>query len=167
MAARRSRPAEAPGGGSRWLIPTVVIVLAVCAAMLAFSSREEAPDPNYVRARDSVAAYELGRELADRNYNEPVYREALEALARVSPDSVSAEPAAHLARAIRQRTDEFHARLRADEERRLRDARLRRERDEAQARRQLRDRARRWEETPECSEGEEDEHTRRRQQGER
>jgi hypothetical protein len=155
MTVVRARPAESPkrGGGGGWLFAAAAVLVAVCAVVLVVSSGASAPDPNYVRARDSVAAYEHGKAILDRDYDHRVYREALALLELVGPDSVSAEPAAQLASEIKRRMDEFHARLKAEEERRAREVRLRRERQEALFKAQMRARMNPQTEYPECEEG--------------
>ena len=111
--ARAARGAAAPEPGRRgrgWLA-LVGLLGAVGALAFVLSRGEEAPDPHYVRARDSVAAYELGKETDGRDYDHPVYQEALQELALVSPGSVSAAPAERLAGEIRQKIEAFHARM--------------------------------------------------------
>ncbi len=157
MAAPRRRAVEPPrgGGGGSWGFTLVGVLLAACAVAFALSFGEEGPDPDYVRARDRVEAYERGRELIERDFDNPVYEDALTLLAKVSPSSISAEAAAQLATDIRRRIDEFHARVQAEQNRMAEEARKRRKRQKvffaAQRRERLLPRA----EFPECEHEEE------------
>jgi hypothetical protein len=91
-------------------------LLAVAALGYASWPREPEPDPNYVRARDAVLTYEIGKDEGALNFDDPVYPEALQTLARVAPESISAPPAEQLVARIRQSMDAFHLRLKARQE---------------------------------------------------
>jgi hypothetical protein len=77
-----------------------------CIAVVA-RGRLNAPDPHYVAVREMLDDYETTRPEGTRNYGDPVYARALEELARVDPDSVSADPAAALAAEIRGHLEAF------------------------------------------------------------
>ncbi len=100
-------------GGPGLKLAVAGTLLAMAALGYSFWAREPEQDPNFVRARDAVATYELGKDEDARNYDDPVYPEALTTLARVAPDSISAQPAEQLAVRIRQSVDLFHQRLKA------------------------------------------------------
>ena len=152
MAVPRRGAVEPPrgGGGGSWGFALAGVLLAACAVAFALSFGEEGPDPNYVRARDSVEAYERGRELIDRDFDNPVYQDALKLLAMVRATSISAEAAAQLATDIRRRIDEFHARVQAEQDRIAGEARKRRERQKAFFAAQRRERLLPRVEFPEC-----------------
>ncbi len=111
-------------------------------------------DPNYLRARDSINVYELGRDEADRNYDGPVYEEGLASLAKVKPDSISAGPAAALIADIKLKSDLFHRRVKARSAAEDEMQRIRRERDQSLMAAQQRDLLTPQKEFPECKEEE-------------
>jgi hypothetical protein len=103
---------------SRWIGPVpLAIGLFALAMILGFAHRYAAKteDENYAKAKASLDQYELSRTEAERNYDSSLYQDALAALAKVDPGSVSASAAAALAADIQQRTDLFHRRIRARE----------------------------------------------------
>lgn len=103
---------------SRWVGPLpLAIGLIALAATLGFAHRlgGRAEDENYVRAKESLNQYELGRPESERNYDSSLYQDALAALAKVDHGSISAGPAESLAADIQLKTDAFHRRIRARE----------------------------------------------------
>jgi hypothetical protein len=107
-----SRPSKPSAGESRPRSPmnylvVVVALLVTLAAAHELRSSWNQPDPNFVSAQKMVSRYEMGRELADRNYRHPVYREAQSKLKKVDSRSISAEPAAELSARIKREASLF------------------------------------------------------------
>jgi len=137
----------------------LAIGLIALAATLGFAHRviSKTEDPNYVQATETLNQYELGRTELERNYDSPIYAEALGALAKVDPDSISAEKATLLAVDIKSKTDLFHRRIaaRAEAEKAIQDSGADRDREFLDA--YQRDLLTIKKDYPECKEGE-DEH---------
>jgi hypothetical protein len=101
---------------SRFVGPVpLAIALIGLAVTLGFAHRiiSKTDDSNFVRARESVNQYELGRPESERNYDSPVYADALADLGKVDPASISAEPARRLTEDINARAELFHRRIAA------------------------------------------------------
>jgi hypothetical protein len=111
-----------------WVVLGLVagVVLAGYAAM----AWARQPDPHFLMANKLVHDYEIGRAVASRNYNNPIYKQAIGELDLVDPDSISAEPAAELRNEIEQGIGTFLTRTqtrrqdsdKSIEKRRLREA---------------------------------------------
>jgi len=136
-------------------LPLAIGVIAL-AATLGFAHRvsSKTEDPNYVQATENLKQYELGRTELERNYDSPIYAEALDDLAKVDPGSLSADKAALLATDIKSRTDLFHRRIaaRTEAERAVQDASIDRDREYLRA--YQRDLLTQKKVYPECKEGE-------------
>jgi hypothetical protein len=161
--APKARPGKRPAfkvaraqGESRFVGPLVVaigLVVAAAGAAFALRSVDSTEDPNYVRARESVAVYEGTRPEVERNYDSSVYTEALQSLAKVKPGSASAGPAAELATDLDARVAAFHRRIakREEAEQEVRQAHDNREQEYRAARQ--RDLVTPRKDFPECREG--------------
>ena len=135
-------------------VPFAIGVIAL-AATLGFAHRvsSKTEDPNYVRATENIKQYEFGRPELERNYDSEIYAEALDALAKVEPGSISAEKATLLVAEINSRTDLFHRRVaaRTATERALEAANINRDREFMAA--YQRDLLAQKRDYPECKEG--------------
>jgi len=91
------------------------IGLIALAATLGFAHlvRSRTDDPNYLKAKDSLFQYESGLSEIEKNYDSPIYGEALALLAKVDSGSISAEKAEALSADITFKTDAFHRRIQA------------------------------------------------------
>ncbi len=101
---------------SRFVGPIpIAIGVFVLAVTLGFAHRvsSKTDDPNYLHATESLNQYELGRTELQRNYDSSIYAEALDALAKVDPESISADKASALIADINARTELFHRRIAA------------------------------------------------------
>lgn len=101
---------------SRFVGPIpIAIGMFALAVTLGFAHRviSKADDPNYLQAMENLNQYELGLTELKRNYDAPVYIEVLDALAKVEPDSISADKASGLTADINARTELFHRRIAA------------------------------------------------------
>lgn len=101
---------------SRFVGPIpIAIGVFVLAVTLGFAHRvsSKTDDPNYLHATESLNQYELGLTELQRNYDSSIYAEALDALAKVDPESISADKASALAADINARTELFHRRIAA------------------------------------------------------
>lgn len=109
-----------PGRGSAsWTSKCFVIVslLALGGGLIYTGwSSTRRPDPHYLEARKMVIGYELGKSAESKNFGNAVYHEALDELAQVDPDSVSAQPAA----ALRVRIEADQAEFEQEQEARRR-----------------------------------------------
>ena len=108
-------PVEAREGIGK--LPIVVLLLVVAGAVaFALARHRREADPHLVRARKLVAAYEDGRAPDARDYEHPVYAQALAELERVDPGSVSAAEATSLAGTLRAGAEAQSARALASRE---------------------------------------------------
>ncbi len=104
------RPAEVPR--SSRLAVGLSLALAVAGGLGAWMTLgPSAADPHYLTARRLVDTYERGRTPEGRNYNHPVYAQALAELEQVDPSSGSADDAATLAGLIRDGMSAFAKRM--------------------------------------------------------
>lgn len=151
------RQAQAPAGGGRFVLTTLLVVAVLAGLVLAVQFyRASRPDPHYTAAVKMVEAFEQGKTPDRINYGHEVYDTALERLAQVNPKSVSAPDAQTLDRTIRERVAAFHARLR-EEARRTEEIVLARREKEAIIYERLREsRAQTPRYYPECGEGPDD-----------
>jgi hypothetical protein len=98
-------------------IPLAIGFIALAGVLsMALRAHSRAEDANFVSARDGVAQYELGRSENERNYDDPIYEDALASLARVEPGSNSAGAAQTLSDDIKHKRDLFRQRIRKREE---------------------------------------------------
>jgi hypothetical protein len=106
---KRRRPPARPGPAESdtRALRTALKFAATAQAVWTHSS---GPDPNLDRARRLVAAYERSRDEAARNYDHPVYREALATLDRVDPESPSADTADRMRARLTSRIRAFRTR---------------------------------------------------------
>ena len=136
-------------------LPLAIGVIAL-AATLGFAHRvsSKIEDPNYVQAKESLGQYELGRTETEKNYDSPIYADALDALAKVDPGSISTDKAAALVADIKFKTDAFHRRInaRTEAEKAFQDASIDRNREYLAA--YQRDLLTKKKDYPECKEGE-------------
>ncbi len=116
------------------------------------------PDPHYVAAEKAVRSYEQGKPVEQRNYAQPLYQEALDELALVDPDSISADQARALAEEIRLGIHDLEARnaSRDESNRRFADKVKRRRKEVLEA--STRDRMNPQTTFPECEHEEGDGH---------
>lgn len=135
------------------LVLAIGLVVAGAGAAFALRSVDSAEDPNYLRARESVAVYESTRPEVERNYDSSVYTEAFYSLAKVKPGSASAGPATELAADLEARVAAFHRRItkREEAEQQVRQAHEEREQEYRAARQ--RDIVIPRTDFPECREG--------------
>jgi len=105
---------DARGFGGPVILAVGFIALAGLVG-LALRAGGPTEDPNFVRARDSLARYELGRTETERNYDDPLYDGALADLAKVDANSSSVTAAQTLASEITLKREAFRKRIQARE----------------------------------------------------
>lgn len=170
-----SPPAPASSGGTRtpdlhisgtnhrsesrsrvlFLVGLVAVAGTVAAAVVLNADKD---DPHYVKARNSVQAYEQGKPVERRNYTNPLYQSALDDLARVDPESISADPAKALADTIRLGIKDFEARQQSRQRSVSTETKKRQTRRRAIVDGILRERANPQTDYPECEDEESDGH---------
>jgi hypothetical protein len=136
-------------------LPLALGAIALAATLgLAHRVSSKTEDPNYLMATESVNQYELGLPEPERNYDSPIYAEALDSLAKVDPDSISVEKAGLLATDIKSRVELFHRRIAARTQAELTIQNSRSEIDKEFMRAYQRDLLMQKKSYPECHEGE-------------
>lgn len=142
---------------SRFVGPIpIAIGVFVLAVTLGFAHRvsSKTDDPNYRHATESLNQYEFERTELERNYDSAIYVEALDALAKVDPGSISADKASALTADINARTELFHRRIaaRTEAEQAIQNSRADHDREYLATRQ--RDLLMPRKDFPECKEGE-------------
>lgn len=123
MAATPAKGSTAASAASAAFPAAVVVKILVFLAVTGLigygtmSMRGHEEDPHYFQARRILRDYELGKDPASFNYEDPSYAEALSELALVDPGSISARPASDLTNDINARILKFRERIQADNER--------------------------------------------------